>query len=569
MAVRRVDPATRWSPVALLPFAGSPARRLRATGASNTKSKPPTCINIVNFVTWPPDAFGGPADPLHVCRVRHGSVRAAARQRDAEAARSNGDPIRSMRIGDIAAVCATCHLVFVPHDSTDRTDQAVRAAAQRPVLTVGESADFLQRGGMIAFVVEGGRVRFDVNLQAAAARGLTLSSRLLQVARDGRPAKAAPDEALAPRRPDPPEADRARPDRQRMRDAGRQRRVPDRRVHRRAPHDARGRPRAGGHRARQRFGRRSRSATARPPPTRSSALRALPIIDLACTWDAQGQFFAAYQPRSALLCPPSPPGTSMQQTRCASFEIGRAVIVGRPSGRHALHARQLLQRRRAASSRRRYATLAALFLGALAAILHRARCSSGDRGAGDRAGGARRRRCRAHGDYSVRAAQAVRTTRSASWSTAFNDMLAQIQRRDDELADGEPAEGRVPRDRLARASHAAECDSRLAADSADDAGVRRTPAAGAQEPRPQRPRAGAARRGSARRLAHRRRQAAAEAGARRSRRQVVDEAIDVDETGRRRQEASASTCSSTRRRISSAAIPIGCSRRSGTCWRTP
>jgi hypothetical protein len=36
---------------------------------------------------------------------------------------------------------------------------------------------------MIAFVVDAGRVRFDVNLQSATARGLSLSSRLLQVAR--------------------------------------------------------------------------------------------------------------------------------------------------------------------------------------------------------------------------------------------------------------------------------------------------------------------------------------------------------------------------------------------------
>jgi hypothetical protein len=51
------------------------------------------------------------------------------------------------------------------------------------VLTVGESPDFLTKGGMINFVLESGKVRFDVNVPAASARGLSLGSRLLRVAR--------------------------------------------------------------------------------------------------------------------------------------------------------------------------------------------------------------------------------------------------------------------------------------------------------------------------------------------------------------------------------------------------
>src|SRR5205814_4728504 len=91
-------------------------------------------------------------------------------------------PVAVVRTTDLS-VLTTCELVFLPGGNTDRIDQAVRVTAQRPVLTVGEAPDFLRRGGIIAFIVDGGRVRFDINLAAASARGLTLSSRLLQVAR--------------------------------------------------------------------------------------------------------------------------------------------------------------------------------------------------------------------------------------------------------------------------------------------------------------------------------------------------------------------------------------------------
>jgi hypothetical protein len=50
-------------------------------------------------------------------------------------------------------------------------------------LTVGEGDEFLRQGGMVAFVIENRRVRFDVNQTTAANAGLTLSSRLLMVAR--------------------------------------------------------------------------------------------------------------------------------------------------------------------------------------------------------------------------------------------------------------------------------------------------------------------------------------------------------------------------------------------------
>lgn len=51
------------------------------------------------------------------------------------------------------------------------------------VLTVGEGDSFMRDGGMITFVIEGRRVRFDINLAVAENAGLKLSSKLLSVAR--------------------------------------------------------------------------------------------------------------------------------------------------------------------------------------------------------------------------------------------------------------------------------------------------------------------------------------------------------------------------------------------------
>jgi hypothetical protein len=48
---------------------------------------------------------------------------------------------------------------------------------------VSDAARFTTRGGMIGFVLDDDRVRFDINLAAARRSGLQISSRLLRVAR--------------------------------------------------------------------------------------------------------------------------------------------------------------------------------------------------------------------------------------------------------------------------------------------------------------------------------------------------------------------------------------------------
>jgi hypothetical protein len=53
----------------------------------------------------------------------------------------------------------------------------------KAVLTVSDMPDFSRRGGMIQFLLEGNKVRFEINLAAAESAGLTLRSELLRVAK--------------------------------------------------------------------------------------------------------------------------------------------------------------------------------------------------------------------------------------------------------------------------------------------------------------------------------------------------------------------------------------------------
>jgi hypothetical protein len=68
--------------------------------------------------------------------------------------------------------------------------EILMAAADAPVLTVGETADFIAAGGIIRFTASGRRIRFEINPDAAERVSLRVSSRLLRLADIVRPQRA-------------------------------------------------------------------------------------------------------------------------------------------------------------------------------------------------------------------------------------------------------------------------------------------------------------------------------------------------------------------------------------------
>jgi hypothetical protein len=76
-----------------------------------------------------------------------------------------------------------CQILFLGSAEESRLSKIIEAANKDAVLTVSDMPQFSERGGMVQFVVEDKRVRFEVNLTAAQNAGLTLRSELLRVAK--------------------------------------------------------------------------------------------------------------------------------------------------------------------------------------------------------------------------------------------------------------------------------------------------------------------------------------------------------------------------------------------------
>jgi hypothetical protein len=89
------------------------------------------------------------------------------------------DVRRSRRLEDAGGA----QIVYVSDSEKGRLDEVLAATGRASILTVSGLPGFARRGGVVGFVLEQRRVRFEINQGAAERAGLRVSSRLLNLAR--------------------------------------------------------------------------------------------------------------------------------------------------------------------------------------------------------------------------------------------------------------------------------------------------------------------------------------------------------------------------------------------------
>lgn len=149
----------------------------RADTLTEDRVKAGFVFNFMKYVEWPPTALGG-AD-LRVCSLGHQALSGELLQLQGRQVQGREVQMRApMRPEE----WRDCHVLFIPAGESQRAESLLRAVSRAPVLTVSDSADFTQSGGMIGLKLRAGRIRFDINQGAARRAGLNFSSQLLKLA---------------------------------------------------------------------------------------------------------------------------------------------------------------------------------------------------------------------------------------------------------------------------------------------------------------------------------------------------------------------------------------------------
>ena len=137
-------------------------------------------LNFTRYVDWPSQSFDAPGAPLTICvlgRDPFGPVL----DKTVLGRTTHGRPVSVRRVST-GREAAACHLVFIGGETWRTQRDLLGTLRSLGLLTVGESPEFAQEGGVIGFTIQNETVRFVVNAKARDRAGLRISSRMLSLA---------------------------------------------------------------------------------------------------------------------------------------------------------------------------------------------------------------------------------------------------------------------------------------------------------------------------------------------------------------------------------------------------
>jgi hypothetical protein len=173
---------------------GSHAEGLDSSDSSEYLIKAGFIYNFAKLVEWPTASFAQPDSPI-VIGILGEDPFGATLDRIVADKKINGRGLAVKRLKwsrDFKDL-KDCNILFVSTSEKEHIESVIDAMKGLPILTIGDAPGFAKRGGVMNFVLEDNKVRFEVNVEAAKHADLTISSRLLtlakivqQVAADGR-----------------------------------------------------------------------------------------------------------------------------------------------------------------------------------------------------------------------------------------------------------------------------------------------------------------------------------------------------------------------------------------------
>ena len=138
-------------------------------------------VNFPKYVEWPAETFPQTNSPI-VLVVIGDSDAIEPLAKMIQGRTYSGRSMVLKRVAADEAAPQGCHIVFISDSERRRLPALLAKFAGQSVLTVGESEQFLEKGGIISLARRDQKIRLDINLEGARAVRLQISSKLLGVA---------------------------------------------------------------------------------------------------------------------------------------------------------------------------------------------------------------------------------------------------------------------------------------------------------------------------------------------------------------------------------------------------
>lgn len=143
--------------------------------------------NFTKFVEWRGEQFASPAEAITIA-VCGPNPFGDELQKIVKGRQVNGREI-VVKFAAAPQDVLDAELVFVGALGGERMKETVQMLNAAGIVTVGETDEFTRAGGMIVFVLEGDKVRFEIDVGEAERRGLKISAQLQKLAKTVRRAR--------------------------------------------------------------------------------------------------------------------------------------------------------------------------------------------------------------------------------------------------------------------------------------------------------------------------------------------------------------------------------------------
>lgn len=150
--------------------------------------------NFMQFVDWPEekvsdtndpiilgiigdDPFGDAFKPIESKRIK-GKKSLIKRYEGIEKLKKSDDKGQSK-----IELIRQCHLLFICSSEKENLKDVINLVSGYDILTVGETPNMLESGGIVNFLLDENKVRFEINLSTARRENIKIRSQLLRLAK--------------------------------------------------------------------------------------------------------------------------------------------------------------------------------------------------------------------------------------------------------------------------------------------------------------------------------------------------------------------------------------------------
>lgn len=134
--------------------------------------------NFTKFVIWP--SHFSAQNTFNLCVFSKNKPNAGLYALNGKLVADKPLAVRHMYEG---SKISDCQLAFIADDGNNNIQKTLNKITNLPILSVSDSPDFINQGGMIGLIKDGQHVGFEINITESNSVGISIGAQLLKLAK--------------------------------------------------------------------------------------------------------------------------------------------------------------------------------------------------------------------------------------------------------------------------------------------------------------------------------------------------------------------------------------------------